>query len=144
MDAVAFASRKNRSLADTLAAIEANIPLAPLHNPNCLAAIRAMINGHVGALLDRTPAGRLDSVVLGCTHYPLVAGGFAGALPAGLPILQQPEIVAQSLQAYLDRHRDVDARAVGEVRFLTTRAESQTDAVASRFFGRPVAFTTVA
>ena len=120
---------------DLVAAIEANADDA---------AIRAMINGHVGALLDRTPAGRLDSVVLGCTHYPLVAGGFAGALPAGLPILQQPEIVAQSLQAYLDRHRDVDARAVGEVRFLTTRAESQTDAVASRFFGRPVAFTTVA
>jgi len=108
--------------------------------------LQPLIDGYVAELLSRAPDGRLDSVVLGCTHYPLVAAGFARALPLHLPILQQPNIVADSLAAYLSRHGEIDdcTDSGGTVRFLTTRADASTNVVASRFFGRPVRFSPVA
>ena len=110
------------------------------------AAIQTLIDGYAARLLARAPDGRLDSVVLGCTHYPLVADAFARALPVGLPILQQPRIVADSLAAYLARHPEFDdrARSGAAVRLLTTRPGASVDSVASRFFGRTVSLTAVA
>jgi len=106
--------------------------------------LQPLIESYVARLLAQVPDGRPESVVLGCTHYPLVAQGFARALPDGLPILQQPKIVADSLAAYLARHPELDdlSESAGAVRFLTTRAKPSTEAMASRFFGRPVTFTT--
>ena len=106
--------------------------------------LQPLIDSYADRLLARAPEGRLDSVVLGCTHYPLAARGFARALPDGLPVLQQPRIVADSLAAYLARHPEFDHRSdsAGAVRFLTTRVDPSIDAVASRFFGRPVTFST--
>ncbi len=106
------------------------------------AVLAALIDGYAAELLARTPDRPPDSVVLGCTHYPLAAGAFACALPKGLPILEQPAIVARSLKAYLDRHGDLDPHgAPGEaVTLLSTGAGADCNAVASRFFGRPVTF----
>lgn len=108
--------------------------------------IQPLIDGYTAELLARSADGRLDSVVLGCTHYPLVADAFASALPDGLPILQQSKIVAGSLTAYLARHPEFDDRSEsgGGVRFLTTRADDASNAVASLFFGQPVSFAPVA
>ncbi len=107
--------------------------------------IQRLIDEYVVDLLAGAPDGRIDSAVLGCTHYPLVADAFARALPDGLPILQQPKIVADSLAAYLARHPEFDERSVsgGVVRFLTTRSDGAPDSVASRFFGRPVVFLPI-
>ncbi len=118
---------------DLVAAIEADAEAG---------AIQSLVDGYAADLLDRAPDRRLDSVVLGCTHYPLAADAFAKALPEGLPILEQPEIVARSLVAYLRRHGDLDepSEAGDPVRFLSTAPGSASDAVASRFFGRPVTF----
>jgi glutamate racemase len=66
--------------------------------------IRRLVEQYVGELLhriDTTP----DSVILGCTHYPLVSDLFAAALPRGVRIIQQPEATARALKFYLDRHR---------------------------------------
>ena len=104
--------------------------------------IQSMIDGYAADLLAHAPRRRLDSVVLGCTHYPLAADAFARALPDGLPILEQPAIVARSLAAYLERHGDLDrpAKSGDAARFLSTDPGSASNAVASRFFGRPVTF----
>ena len=106
------------------------------------AVIQSLIDGYAADLLDHAPDRRLDSVVLGCTHYPMAADAFARALPNGLPILEQPAIVARSLVAYLQRHGDLDppSEPGDPIRFLSTGPGSASDAVASRFFGRPVSF----
>ena len=106
------------------------------------AALGSLIAGYAAELLARTPDRPLDSVVLGCTHYPLAAEAFARALPGGLPALEQPAIVARSLGAYLERHPDLDDRTDEREppRLLSTAAGAERDAVASRFFGRPVSF----
>lgn len=59
--------------------------------------------------------------VLGCTHYPLVAGAFDRSLPPGTEILDQPAIVAASLARYLGRRPAFDdINGGGGVSLLTT------------------------
>jgi len=104
--------------------------------------IVAMVGGFVAALLDDLGGPFPDAAVLGCTHYSLVARHFAAALPGGVQILDQPVVVAESLQRYLARHPAFDRPdpAGGEIDFFTTGAPERIDPLASRFFGREVHF----
>ena len=68
--------------------------------------------------------GEIDTVVLGCTHYPIIKGKIEACLPKGVKVVEQGEIVAKSLKDYLRRHSDMDARCSknGETEFLTTES----------------------
>jgi len=83
-----------------------------------------------------------DAVLLGCTHYPLVADLFVDALPASVEVLSQPERVAMALRAYLWRHPQF--RAVGEMGveplLLTTGDPAKVSVAAGRLLGRPMQF----
>lgn len=107
--------------------------------------LRLAVAGHVAELM-RGLAGRpLDAVMLGCTHYPLVADLFAAALPRGVDILSQPDVVAQSLGAYLERHPELDpSSGPREVGFLTSGDAGNASQFASVYFGRPARFETAA
>lgn len=84
-----------------------------------------------------------DAVILGCTHYPLIADLFAAALPPGVEILSQPDITARSLANYLVRH-PVFGRSsqLGQAasRFYTTGAAGPVSVLASRFYGKTADF----
>lgn len=82
------------------------------------APIRGLINGYIEEVLAETPSP--DAAVLGCTHFPLVKSYFQEALPTGLELLSQPEIVAAALQDYLARHPHFSKAGGGIVRLLTT------------------------
>ena len=64
----------------------------------------------------------IDTVILGCTHYPLLLPKIHKYIPRGIRIISQGEYVADSLQRYFQRHPDVEARCTqgGEVHYLTT------------------------
>jgi glutamate racemase len=59
--------------------------------------LRVVIEGHVAELVKALAGRPLNAVLLGCTHYPLVADLFRAALPPGIEILSQPDLVARSL-----------------------------------------------
>lgn len=93
-------------------------------------------------LLAKAGRMKIDLVVLGCTHYPLVEGHFRKALPPGTKIMDQPAIVAQSLIGYLDRHsefRKPEGEASG-VDFLTSGDPIRVREIARRFFGEETPF----
>jgi len=82
-------------------------------------------------------------VILGCTHYPLIAALFAEALPPNVEVLSQPDITARSLAAYLGRHPEFDTAdglAAPLPRFYTTGDAGPVSALATRFYGRPAVF----
>jgi glutamate racemase len=109
------------------------------------AELRAAIKGHVDALMAEFGTRRVDAVMLGCTHYPLVADLFADALPKDLTVVSQPELVAQSLAAYLERRPEIDTRdKIPSVRFLTSGETADVTRLASVFFGRAARFEKVA
>jgi glutamate racemase len=61
-------------------------------------------------------------ILLACTHYPLLLPGIVRAVPTGVEILTQGEIVADRLADWLRRHPEMDVRLgrSGLRRFLTT------------------------
>ncbi|PKU26191.1 glutamate racemase [Telmatospirillum siberiense] len=106
------------------------------------AELGAAVRRYAAALMERLNGRRPDVVMLGCTHYPLAADLFAEALPPGIDILSQPDLVARSLSAYLTRHPEIDTTAIpAGIQFLTTGDPLRTSALGSQFFGRPVTFT---
>jgi len=110
--------------------------------------LREAIAGYATGLMSRLDGRNLDAVLLGCTHYPLVADLFAEALPPGVQLISQPDRVALSLKAYLWRRPEFRAEVErGGVRpplpLLTTGDPVRVSALATRFLGRPVSFAAV-
>jgi glutamate racemase len=103
------------------------------------------VRRYVAALLDGMGERAPDVAVLGCTHYPLIEEMFRAALPAGVDLLSQPDLVARSLAAYLERHPEFATTGeAGAVRFLTTGDPARVEPLARRFFGAPVSFGQLA
>lgn len=114
--------------------IEADAPRAQVED-----AVRRYADG----LLTRLDGQAPQAVMLGCTHYPLVAALFTAALPPGVEVLSQPDLTAKSLAAYLQRHPEFDRVGRGDVGFLTTGDSGRVTDLATRFFGKPARFDQV-
>ncbi len=67
---------------------------------------------------------QIDTLILGCTHYPLLMNKIVKYTPPGVRIVPQGEYVAQSLKDYLDRHADMETRLTqqGTCHYLTTES----------------------
>ncbi len=110
------------------------------------AELARQVGGFVAESLAGLDGGCPDTAILGCTHYPLVATHFAAALPPAVEILDQPNVVADSLAQYLARHPEFDTPdpAQPAPRFFTTGDPAHIDPLASRFFGKDVEFERLA
>ncbi|MDR1919682.1 MAG: glutamate racemase [Tannerellaceae bacterium] len=91
------------------------------------------VEKHIRHILSRDPA--IDTLILGCTHYPLLRNKIKDFLPAGLQVIEQGEHVAESLKDYLRRHPETDSRLSKHYRrrFLTTEAAGKFTETASLF-----------
>lgn len=78
------------------------------------------IKQHVDNLLTRDP--QIDTIILGCTHYPLLMEKIRRYLPENISIISQGEVVAYSLKDYLRRHPEIDEKCTkgGTTRYFTT------------------------
>jgi len=85
-------------------------------------------------------SGRIDTVILGCTHYPLLIDKIRKFVPEGINIITQGEIVAESLAAYLGRHPEIEKLCSknGRQEFYTTGAADTFDQQAGVFLGEAV------
>ena len=93
------------------------------------------VRQRIESLLRRDPL--IDSVILGCTHYPLLLGKIRQYMPEGVHIIEQGHYVAQSLKDYLMRHPEMANRLIegGTVRFLTTEQAEAFQSKAAVFMG---------
>jgi glutamate racemase len=83
---------------------------------------------------------QIDTIILGCTHYPLLYKKIKKALPSSVALISQGSIVAESLSDYLIRHPEMESRcSKGKTRhFYTTDSSEMFDQMASAFFGSSV------
>lgn len=83
------------------------------------------VNKYIKNLLAQS--SDIDTIILACTHYPLLIPKIMYYLPPHVRLLSQGEIVANSLQDYLKRHPEVEKSCSkgGKTKFYTT--ESTTD-----------------
>jgi glutamate racemase len=82
----------------------------------------------------------IDTLLLACTHYPLLISKIKAFIPEGITILSQGEIVANSLADYLLRHSEMDENCTknGKSVFYTTDSTDDFDKKANIFYGKPV------
>lgn len=85
----------------------------------------------------------IDTILLGCTHYPLVIEKIRQFIPAGITILSQGQIVADSLRHYFEKHTEIEEKCSknSKISFFTTDAEDDFDNHAAVFFGKAVKST---
>ena len=89
---------------------------------------------------------QIDTVLLACTHYPLLREKIAACLPAGSQLISQGEIVADSLADYLHRHPEMEERiskSGSSPRFYTTDSTEDFDNHAGIFYGKLLRSTHV-
>lgn len=101
--------------------------------------LRTLVDRYVSELLRKLGTAP-ECVILGCTHYPLVADLFAGALPSGVRMIHQPDAVARALSAYLDRHPEYDGSHAGRRKFLSTGFSREALPLIEKFWGDKVPF----
>ena len=83
---------------------------------------------------------KIDMVILGCTHYPLLEAKIRRFMPERVRIVPQGTIVAQSLAEYLDRHDDMRMRLTtnGSCTYLTTENPDMFRQAASAFLDEDI------
>jgi len=96
------------------------------------------VKKHIDHILSQD--GKIDTLLLACTHYPLLVNKIRQFLPNQVTIVSQGEIVANSLADYLNRHPEMES-GLSKRRtrtFYTTDSVSDFDSHATIFFGEPV------
>lgn len=96
------------------------------------------VQQHLERILAKDP--KIDTLLLACTHYPLLLKKIRQYTPDNISVLSQGEIVAESLEDYLQRHPEIDEKCSkgGSLRFLTTDSTDEFDAHGKEFFGREI------
>jgi glutamate racemase len=96
------------------------------------------VKQHVDRILTRKP--KIDTLLLACTHYPLLIETIKKFVPSSIRLVTQGGIVAEKLQDYLARHSEIESGLIrgGKREFVTTDDASTFDLQASLFFGETV------
>jgi glutamate racemase len=83
---------------------------------------------------------KVDTVLLACTHYPMLQEKIGNFLPSGVTLLSQGRIVAESLATYLARHPEIETKCSknGDRTFYTTDSTLDFNNHAGIFFGQPL------
>jgi glutamate racemase len=96
------------------------------------------VEKHISALKKQSP--EIDTILLGCTHYPLLMRSIRKYAGDQITLLSQGEIVAKSLADYLNRHPEIEQKLTqnSDRHFYTTDNAAAFDQMASLFFEQQV------
>ncbi|MBD5257722.1 MAG: glutamate racemase [Barnesiella sp.] len=96
------------------------------------------VRQEIERLFEKDPL--IDTVILGCTHYPLLLPKIRKYLPEGVTAVRQGEITGSSLNDYLHRHPEMEQRLSrgASCRYLTTESARRFSEMASVFLDMPV------
>jgi len=96
------------------------------------------VRKNINALLAKDRL--IDTVILGCTHFPLLLPKIQQYMPAGITTVTQGELVADSLKDYLFRHPEIDRKCTkgGRCVYRTTESEDKFTESASVFLNETI------
>ena len=96
------------------------------------------VKKHLDAIFQKDP--QIDTLILGCTHYPLLEKKIRKYVPKNVSLLLQGEYVADRLDDYLMRHPEIESRCSknGIMRFLTTESNDKFMTMAGIYLNKPI------
>lgn len=115
--------------------------LVPLIENDTLQYAEPILHDYLEPLLEK----EIDTLVLGCTHYPLLKDMIRSMVGSHIQVVSQDEFLAEKLQNYLSRHSEIESKLSRHAtqQFLVTDLSSSTEAVARRLFGKNIDFKKV-
>ena len=95
------------------------------------------VKARIDSILEKDP--EIDTLILGCTHYPLLMEKIIKYVPSGVRLVPQGEYVAASLKDYLQRHPEMEQRCTrgGSCHYLTTENAEKFHESAALFMREP-------
>jgi glutamate racemase len=83
---------------------------------------------------------RIDTIILGCTHYAIIEEKIKSRVSAGVKIISQGPIIAEKLKNYLLRHPEIGEKLskTGEKIFFSTENSEKVKYFSSLFYGEPI------
>ena len=96
------------------------------------------IERDINELLEQ--CAEIDTILLGCTHYPLLIDKIKKYLPKGIQLVSQGDIIAKKLEDYLNRHPEIESLCTKNQKldFYTTDSPTDFDVHSTAFFGEKV------
>lgn len=96
------------------------------------------VQKYINQLLNQS--ADIDSIILGCTHYPILLDKIRKYTPSHINIVEQGAIIADSLADYLNRHPEMNIRCSknGICSYLTTEDEDKFNSLASIFLNEKI------
>ena len=95
-------------------------------------------------LLRPLREAEVDTIVLGCTHYPFLAAEVQASVGPGVQLVESGRAIARQTERVLAEQRLLEPQGEGSVRLQTTGDPHPVSEVASRLWGSPVAAEGVA
>jgi len=85
-------------------------------------------------------SNKIDTILLACTHYPLLINKIKKFIPDEIKIISQGSIIADSMQEYLNRHPEIDEQCSksSQLNFYTTDSAEDFDRHSANFFGKSI------
>jgi glutamate racemase len=101
------------------------------------------VEKNITELLENDPD--IDTIILGCTHYPLLSSSIHKYLPENIKLVEQGTIVAKKLYEYLQRHPEMEERCSigGNIAYFTTEQAVTFEEKATIFMDEPICATTI-
>ena len=102
------------------------------------------VRRHIDNLLAKDD--KIDTLILGCTHYPILYDKIRKHTPSHIKVITQGEYVGKSLVNYMERHPEMDSLCTkqGTCRFLTTESGDIFKQYASIFFDEDIQVQSIA
>ncbi len=99
------------------------------------------VSKYISQLLVQSPS--IDTVLLACTHYPLLLDKISQFMSTSINVMSQGKIVADSLKNYLKRHPEIDEKCSknANTAFFTTDSNEDFDNHAASFYGKSIKST---
>ncbi len=96
------------------------------------------VKKHLDTILLKDPD--IDTLLLGCTHYPLLLDKIKAFLPSHVKAIPQGEYIARSLQDYLFRHPEIESACTknGKTKYYTTESPQKFSETASIFLNKEI------
>ncbi|HEY1095810.1 MAG TPA: glutamate racemase [Alphaproteobacteria bacterium] len=110
--------------------------LVPLIENDGLDYVSAPLKDYLKPLIDQ----KIDGLILGCTHYPLLKPLLKNILPPHIDLISQDDFLPAKLENYLERHPEIEATLSrkSHYRFCVTDLAASYQTMANKIFGKPV------
>ncbi len=108
------------------------------NNKHFTEAGKMLIREDVEKLLQKDQ--QIDTIILACTHYPILKEYIQSIVPENVQIVAQGAIIAEKLHDYLERHPEIEQKCskTGNTRYLTTENETVFSQNASLFLNQEI------